>query len=109
MSTLNFDPNDLTIGDLEDFEDLTGSTFEEAFKAVPVRDDEGNIEKDSKGKPVKAMKVAAKTLKALVFIIYRKDDPDFTVEMARNVKITALNMTGGDDADPEEPAVDPEN
>lgn len=109
MSTLNFNPDDLTIGDLEDFEDITGQTFDEAFKSVPVKDDEGNIERDDKGRPVKAVKVTAKVIKALVYVIYRKDDPDFTLDDARNVKITALNMLGGDDEDPEGLAAEAEN
>lgn len=69
--------NDLTIGDLEDFEDIVGVAFEDAqagrFRSI-------------------------KAVKALVFLTMRRTNPDFTIEDARKFKITDLNL--GDEVDP---------
>ena len=66
--------DDLTIGDLEDFEDITGKPLDEAMALGP------------NGQP----KVSPKVMKALVFLTLRKTDPSFTLEDARNVKVSAL-------------------
>lgn len=73
--------NDLTIGDLEDFEDIVGVSFEDA-QAGSFR--------------------SVKAIKALVFLTMRRDNPAFTIEDARAFKITALNL--GDEVDPTDAA-----
>jgi hypothetical protein len=81
VPSLVIDPKDLTIGDLEDFEELTGKSFNEAFAAV---------KKDGSG-------VNLKDLKAIIFIVRRKTDPAFTIEDARNVKISEFRVGGDED------------
>jgi hypothetical protein len=58
---LRFDPDALTLGDLEDFETFVGNTIDEVIKPVPVTDD--------------------------------NDDPGFTIDDARRVKVSALSMS----------------
>lgn len=78
---LKIDPDDLTIGDLEDFEDITGQSFDQAFQA------NGNG----------TAHVSAKAIKAMVFLVKRRDDPSFTLDDARNVKIGALDIATKED------------
>jgi len=72
---LRLDENELTIGDLEDFEDIVGSPWE-----------------DIRPGPDSAVKMSTKAIKALVFIARRKTDPSFTLEMARDVKLGELRI-----------------
>ena len=74
---LAFDPDALTIGDLEDFEDVVGKPFAEIFRGTGPN---GEVE------------MPAKALKALVWIVRRKEDPSFTLEAARNVRIGAIEI-----------------
>ncbi|MEU8086335.1 hypothetical protein AB0B57_22335 [Micromonospora sp. NPDC049101] len=93
-------PDDLTLGDLEDFEAYTATSIDEAFKSVPVFDDEGNRVFDEKGRPESTVKVATKSLVCLVWLMERKTQPDFTIADARNVKITSLVIgDSGSEAD----------
>lgn len=96
---LKLNPDDLTLGDLEDFEAYTGLTIDEVVKPVPVFDDEGNRVFDDKGRPEMTMKVGSKSLVCLVWLSQRKQDPAFTIQDARNVKVTALVIDSGSEAD----------
>lgn len=98
QSNIVFDPDEWSFGDLETFEELTGLTLEEAFRATPVRDANGDVEKDNRGRPVKGLRLGAKTMLAIVFIAKRQEDPEFTLEDARKVKFGELVMAGGDEA-----------
>lgn len=98
MTALSLNPEDLSIGDLEDFEEITGMQLQKALEAKPVLDDEGNQVKDEKGRPLREAQLSTKVLKALVFLTKRREDPTFTIEDARNVKVTELNFTEADEA-----------
>lgn len=95
-----FNPDDFTVGDLEDFEDIVGVPFDEAFKEVATKDEDGKVIRDEKGRPVKTVKMGAKTLKALVYLTKRAENPDFTLEDARKVKVSELVM--GTEVDPKD-------
>jgi hypothetical protein len=87
---LKLRPDDLTIGDMEDFEKITG----EPFMATLARLEESS--------GVAAL--SAKTLKALVFIVKRTTDPDFRIEDTRKVKVGELILDYSDEPDPTEAA-----
>jgi hypothetical protein len=112
MASLTFDENKITIGDLEDFEDATGLTIEEALKPVPLQGDDGkpvrhNCETDDcdddpckdNGRPVMTVRMRPKVLKGLVWIATRHDQPDFTIEDARNVRVSELQIIRAGDGD----------
>lgn len=85
------DPDAFTLGDMEDFEEVTGKTLKEALKPVPKYDDEGNREFDEKGRPLSEAAVTAKVLTALVWVAHRSNGhPDFTLAEARKVRVTEL-------------------
>ncbi|MEV6638099.1 hypothetical protein AB0M54_45990 [Actinoplanes sp. NPDC051470] len=96
---LSFNPDSLTLGDLEDFEDFTGQSIDEAIKPVPVLDDNGDRVFDDRGRPEMGTKVSTKALIALVWLVKRADEPTFTVADARKVRVSALKMTSPDEGD----------
>lgn len=75
---LNLDPDALTFGDLEDYENLTG---------VPLMSIFGE---DKEGNPLE--RLPAKQVVALVWICGRSENPDFTYEDARKVPITSIEV-----------------
>lgn len=108
MAKLIFNENDLTIGDLEDFEDAVGIELTEALKPTTVKGEDGKPVRDDDGRPVQAVDITAKVLKGLVWIANRHDNPDFTLEDARNVKVTDLEIVRADD-ESDDPKVDPKD
>lgn len=97
------DPDEFTIGDLEDFEDAVGVPLGEALKPRPVRDEEtGEVVRNPEtGRPELEVQVSSKALRHLVWIVKRQTDPDFTAEDARKVKVAALELVSkGDEGGP---------
>lgn len=74
---LNFDPEQLTIGQMEQLEDATGMQLDVLTKQMQ----EG--------------KFSAKVLKAVVWMLMSADDPSFTIEDAAKVKIGVLAVAAG--------------
>ncbi len=72
--TLAINLDDLTLGDLADIEDACG---------VSMLDLKGGA------------KIPARVIPALVWIAERHNDPSFTYEQARAVKVTSLDVQGG--------------
>lgn len=92
MSALSLNPEELSIGDLEDFEEITGMQLQDALAAKPVLDENGKQVKDEKGRPLREAQLSTKVIKALVYLTKRRDNPAFTLDDARNVKVTELNF-----------------
>lgn len=79
--------DDLTLGEAEFFETETGISLEdmENFRL-------GDSKKDAK-KPA----LPIKALTTLVCIAKRRSDPDFTMEQARNLKVSELDLEDPDE------------
>lgn len=88
---LRLSVDDITVGDMEDIEDISGQTFAEIVDA---------LQKPTTGAGV--VNVPIKVLKAIVYIAYRRDNPDFTLDDARNIKVSELELVMAE-ADPTEP------
>lgn len=104
---LHIDPDAMTIGDLEDFEEITGKAFDKVLAGTVVKDEEtGEVVKDDKGRPVREVSMRAVDLKALIYVTQRVLNPEFTLEDARKVKVTDLAIAsdegdeGKDDSAP---------
>ncbi len=89
---LQIDPDALTIGDLEDFEEGVGKPLHEALKPTPVLDEDGNKVFDAKGRPELQVNLSAKALRYLVWIVKRQTDPSFTPDDARKVRVGQLEL-----------------
>ncbi|MDT0472785.1 hypothetical protein RM863_11675 [Streptomyces sp. DSM 41014] len=94
--SLRIDPDVLTIGDLEDFEDVVGAPLYDVLQAKPVRDSEGRKVLDDDGRPELQTQIPTKALKALIWITQRNENPDFSLQDARNVRVSALELVAGD-------------
>lgn len=72
---LTLDPNKITVGDIEDFEEATGSGLMEMVSKLSV---DGMTE------------MRGRDIKALIWIARRQDDPSFTLEQTRAVTLGEL-------------------
>ena len=95
--SLRIDPDILTIGDLEDFEDVVGAPIYEVLSPRPVIGPDGKKVLDEKGRPELETKIPTKALKALIWITQRVDNPAFTLDDARSVRVSALELVGSED------------
>lgn len=123
MAKLRFDESNITIGDLEDFEDAIGVPLQEALTAEKVKDDDGKVlrhdsgdvcadagcelgEDDTcseAGRPLEALNLSAKVMKGLVWIVGRQTDPSYTLEDARNTRVTELEIVDSEaESDPKD-------
>lgn len=94
---INFNEDDLTLGDMEDFENIAGQSLLDALAPKAIIGPDGRPVRDEDGRPLSEVQVTAKALIGLVYITLRRDDPTFTVAQARNIKVGSLNLGGEDD------------
>lgn len=85
--------DDLTLGDLDDFESYTGESLTDTLRERVVIDPEtGKPVLGERGRPVKEVQLNMKALIGIVWIVGRSTDPDYTIEDARKTKITELEI-----------------
>lgn len=83
---IRLDPKALTLGDLEDFETATGEGLMETFEKI---DKAGTF-----------TSLRARSVSALIWVCARQDNPDFTLDDARKVRVDELEIEEVDEADP---------
>lgn len=94
---IEFNPDNWTLGDMEVFEDIVGLTLQEALTPAEVLDSKGHVQKDKRGRPVKARRITPKMAVAIVYIEKHAEDATFTVDDARRVKFKELVLDDSDD------------
>ncbi|MCB5179508.1 hypothetical protein [Streptomyces antimicrobicus] len=95
--SLRVDPDVLTIGDLEDFEEVVGAPIYDVLSPRPVIGPDGKKVLDEKGRPELETKIPTKALKALIWITQRAEKPGFSLDDARNVRVSALELVASED------------
>lgn len=76
---IRVNPSDLTLGDMADLEEHVGIPGSEIFSQLSEGD------------------WSAKMFEGLVLVTARRDNPDFTIEDARNVRLADLEMVADED------------
>lgn len=95
-SVLTLDPDDLTLGEMEEFEDLAGRPLSKMMQGDVVLDEDGTPRRDARGKVLRELDPRVKDIIALVFLAKRRADPDFTLDDARKVKVSELQLGNSD-------------
>jgi len=91
VTKLRFDPDDLTLGELEEFETATGKPLDEVMSEQPVVGADGKPVRDKRGRPLQQVRMTMKEVIALMWLIRRRDEPGFTLEDARKLRVADLN------------------
>lgn len=87
--------DDLTFGELELFEEVTGLVMSDAIKTEFVRDRNGMKvadPDDPKGRPLTETKMGVKAMMGMVFLSMRKDQPDITWQQVRELKLSEIDF-----------------
>ena len=99
--TMNMD--DMTFGELELFEDVTGLVMSEAVKTVIVTDPKTGRAlpdpEDPKGRPLKETRMSVKAMMGMVFVSLHRENPDLTFEDVKRMKISDVELEVTEDAD----------
>lgn len=77
MDVLRLNPDDMSLGDIEEFEAYTGETIGALVDVETGR-----------------RQATAKMLTGMAFLALRQDDPDATIDDARRIKVSALQGLG---------------
>lgn len=105
--------DELTFGELEIFEDVTGLVMSEAIKTVEVRDSKGHKvpdPDDPKGRPLTETKMSVKAMMGMVYLALRRENPDVTFESVRGMKLSDIDfeLTENDEEGKETPTTSEE-
>jgi hypothetical protein len=106
--------DDLTFGELEVFEDVTGMVMSDAIKTEFVRDSKGNKvadPDDPKGRPLTETKMGVKAMMGMIFLSMRREQPDLTWQQVREMKLSDIDfeLTENDDEEGKDETVLTEN
>lgn len=108
---VSLDMDDLTFGELELFEDVTGMVLSDAYKTEIVRDKDGRPvpdPDDEKGRPLKEVKTSARAMMGMVFLALRRQTPDMTFNDVRALRLSDVDFgvqesDEADELDPTQP------
>lgn len=92
---ISINMDDLTFGELEVFEDVTGLVMSDAIKTEFVRDAKGNKipdPDDPKGRPLQETKMGVKAMMGMVFLSLRRDNPEVTWDQVRQMKLSDIDF-----------------
>lgn len=99
---ISMNMDELTFGELEVFEDVTGMVMSDAIKTDFVRDSKGNKvadPDDPKGRPLMETKMGVRAMMGMVFISMRRDNPDVTWGEIQAMKLSDVEMDLRENAD----------
>lgn len=95
-AVLKLDPEDLTLGEMEEFEELAGRPLAKMIQGDIVKDDDGKPMLGPDNKPLREIDPRVKDIIALVYLAKRRENPEFTLADARGVKISELQLGSAD-------------
>lgn len=87
--------DELTFGELELFEDVTGLVMSEAVKTDFVRDKQGNKipdPDDPKGRPLQETRMSVKAMMGMVYLALRRENPEVTFGEVRQLKLSDIDF-----------------
>jgi hypothetical protein len=92
---ISINMDDLTFGELELFEEVTGLVMSDAIKTEYVRDKNGNRvadPDDPKGRPLQETKMSVKAMMGMVFLSMRRDNAELRFADIRDLKLADIDF-----------------
>lgn len=94
---ISLNENDMTLGDMEEFEDITGMSFSDAIKRVKVIDPETGMQMTdpdpaAKGAGLWENVMSMKGLVAMLYLTLRKEEPSITLADVRKMNFGEFEM-----------------
>jgi len=108
---ISFGEADMTLGDMEEFEEITGKSFSEAMRRVKVIDPETGTQAidpdpEAKGKGLWSYQMSMKGIGAVIYMALKKEDPSITMDQVRKMHLDDFELESKSDptvAEPSEP------
>ena len=103
---LRLSVDDLTLGDMEEFETATGRDIMDVLKPQPVIDESTGRPvpdpDDPKGRPLMAARVTSKAFVGLVYLALKRDNPSLTIAEVKAMRLSDIDfdIDQGTEADP---------
>lgn len=99
----------MTLGDMEEFEEITGKSFSDSMRRVKVIDEETGLQKidpdpEAKGRGLWTYEMSMKGLTAIIFLNLRKENPDLTIDKIRGMNLGDFELAGDSDPTDAEPS-----
>ncbi len=107
---ISMNMDELTFGELEIFEDVTGLVMSDAVRSEIVRDKDNRPvadPDDPKGRPLREVRMGVKAMMGMVYLSMRKDNPDVSFEDVRQLKMGDIDFDLSDSGDEEGNIVEP--
>lgn len=92
---ISMDMDQLTFGELELFENVTGMVMSDAIKTDFVRDKNGQKvadPDDPKGRPLQETKMSARAMMGMVYLSLVRDGEDVTWEDVKKLKLSDVDF-----------------
>lgn len=92
---ISMNMDDMTFGDMEIFENVTGLVMSDAIRTDIVRDPSGRAvpdPDDPKGRPLKETKMSVKAMMGMVYISMLRDNPELTFADVRKIKMADIDF-----------------
>lgn len=100
---LKLSMDDLTLGDMELFEDATGQDILEALKPRPVIDETTGMPvkdpDDPKGRPLMEARVTSRVFVGLVYIALHRENPAITLAEVKALPLKEIDLDLEESAD----------
>lgn len=92
---ISMNMDDLTFGELETFEEVTGLVMSDAIKTEFVRDKDGRRvadPDDPKGRPLTETKMGVRAMMGLIYLSLRRDNPDITWDEVKKMRLSDVDF-----------------
>lgn len=92
---ISINMDDLTFGELEKFEEVTGLVMSDAIKTEFVRDSKGNKvadPDDPKGRPLTETKMGVKAIMGMIYLSMLRDNPEVTWADIQKSKLSDIDF-----------------
>ena len=92
---VSMDMDDLTFGELEEFENVTGLAMSDAVSTEVVRNKDGHPvadPDDPKGRPLKQVRMGVKAMMGMVYLAMKRENPDVSFEDIRQMRMSEIDF-----------------
>lgn len=93
---ISINMDELTFGEMEEFEEVTGLIMSEAIKTEIVRDPKTGRAvpdpDDLKGRPLKETKMGIKAMMGMVYLSMKRDNPEVTWSDIKKLKLSDVDL-----------------
>jgi hypothetical protein len=102
---IEFGESSMTLGDMEEFEEITGKSFSDAMRRVKVIDPETGTQAidpdpEAKGKGLWTYEMSMKGVAAIIYVALKKENPETTLADVKAMHLDDFELVSADPTPP---------